>query len=44
MVKNYITFAHELSRPSISPELAKTLAHTCFECIISGPALLNYNV
>lgn len=44
MVKNYITFAHELARSTINPELAKTLAHTNFECIISGPALLNYNV
>ncbi|CAD8142711.1 unnamed protein product [Paramecium octaurelia] len=44
MAKNYQRFAHELSRADINPELAKTLAHTNFECIISGPALLNYNV
>lgn len=44
MIKKYEIFANELARSNINPELAKTLAHTNFECIISGPSLLNYNV
>lgn len=42
--QHYVVFAEEQSRTDFKPELCKTTAITIWECLTSGPALIDYFV